>query len=86
MPRIQNTRGVSYAGAWLANGFHEDGFRTGLQAALALGDVKLPFEIRPPDRRVEALWMADLFDALERIRRMFSGFLVAVFLMVGVLL
>ncbi len=30
---IQNTRGVSYAGAWTKYGFHEDGFSSGLRVA-----------------------------------------------------
>lgn len=72
---IQNSRGISYAGAWLGYGFHEDGFSSGLKAALALGDVSLPFELRPPDRRVTHLWLADVFNTLEGIRQ----FLVSVF-------
>lgn len=49
-------------------GFHEDGFTSGLRAAVMLGGVKLPFVIRPADRKIEAEWMADVFDVLERIR------------------
>jgi predicted NAD/FAD-binding protein len=75
MPTIQNTRGISYAGAWMGYGFHEDGFTAGLNAAVALGAVKLPFDIRPPDRRVSALWTADVFNVLERMRRLISGLL-----------
>ena len=33
LPRIQNTRGISYAGAWTKYGFHEDGFSSGLACA-----------------------------------------------------
>ena len=37
MPRIQGRGGISYAGAWLGYGFHEDGLASGLAAARGLG-------------------------------------------------
>lgn len=40
---IQNTRGISYAGAWTKYGFHEDGFSSGLQVAQDHLHAKLPF-------------------------------------------
>ncbi|EIW73400.1 hypothetical protein TREMEDRAFT_14364, partial [Tremella mesenterica DSM 1558] len=40
---IQNKRGISFAGAWTGYGFHEDGFRSGMQVGEALG-VKGPWE------------------------------------------
>ena len=44
LPKIQNTRGISYAGAWTRYGFHEDGFSSGLKVALDHLGAKLPFE------------------------------------------
>ena len=41
---IQNQRGVSYCGAWTKYGFHEDGFSSGLKAAVEHLGAKLPFE------------------------------------------
>ena len=44
LPRIQNTRGISYAGAWTKYGFHEDGFSSGMKAAVDHLGAKLPFD------------------------------------------
>ena len=44
MHRIQNTRGISYAGAWTKYGFHEDGFSSGIIAATQYLGAELPFE------------------------------------------
>lgn len=44
LSRIQNTRGISYAGAWTKYGFHEDGFSSGLKVALEHLGAELPFE------------------------------------------
>lgn len=44
LSRIQNTRGISYAGAWTGYGFHEDGFSSGLKVAADHLGAKLPFE------------------------------------------
>jgi predicted NAD/FAD-binding protein len=35
--RLQGRDGLFFAGAWLGDGFHEAGLRTGLEAAFALG-------------------------------------------------
>jgi predicted NAD/FAD-binding protein len=37
LDEIQRVRHTSFAGAWTAHGFHEDGLRSGLDAAAALG-------------------------------------------------
>jgi len=44
LPRIQNTRGISYAGAWTKYGFHEDGFSSGLKVAVEHLGATLPFD------------------------------------------
>ncbi|TQS39295.1 hypothetical protein Golomagni_00182 [Golovinomyces magnicellulatus] len=45
LPRIQNKRNISYAGAWTRYGFHEDGFSSGLQVAVEHLGAKLPFQL-----------------------------------------
>lgn len=46
LPRIQNTRGISYCGAWTKYGFHEDGFSSGLKVAMDHLGAKLPFQFK----------------------------------------
>lgn len=41
---IQNTSGISYAGAWTKYGFHEDGFSSGLRVASEHLGAELPFD------------------------------------------
>jgi len=52
MDSIQGRGGVWYAGAWLGYGFHEDGLRSGLRIAAALGS--------------EPAWAADTGLSVER--------------------
>ncbi len=46
LPRIQNTRGISYCGAWTKYGFHEDGFSSGLKVAQDHLGAQLPFQFK----------------------------------------
>lgn len=43
---IQNKRGISYCGAWTKYGFHEDGFSSGLKAAIDHLGAEIPFEFK----------------------------------------
>lgn len=46
LPRIQNTRGISYCGAWTKYGFHEDAFSSGLKVAQDHLGAQLPFKFK----------------------------------------
>lgn len=45
MHKIQNKRSISFAGAYLKYGFHEDGFTSGLLAACSVEDKDLYYRI-----------------------------------------
>ncbi|ATZ57353.1 hypothetical protein BCIN_14g04990 [Botrytis cinerea B05.10] len=46
LPEIQNTRNISYCGAWTKYGFHEDGFSSGIKVAMDHLGATLPFEFK----------------------------------------
>lgn len=43
---IQNKRGITFAGAWTGYGFHEDGFTSGLRAAVDSLGAEVPWDIK----------------------------------------
>jgi predicted NAD/FAD-binding protein len=54
LPQIQGQRNVWWAGAWTANGFHEDGFRSGLRAVAGVDPSCLPAWARAYAAEVQA--------------------------------
>lgn len=44
LPKIQNSRNISFCGAWTKYGFHEDGFSSGLAVAMNHLGAELPFD------------------------------------------
>ncbi len=48
LKRIQGQDGIWFAGAWMGRGFHEDGLKSGLAAALALGG-RVPWHAKGVD-------------------------------------
>lgn len=60
LPRINGTRGISYAGAWTKYGFHEDGFSSGIKVAVEHLGAELPWEFVDSTftrgRRPELTW------------------------------
>jgi predicted NAD/FAD-binding protein len=86
LPRIQNKRGISYAGAWTKYGFHEDGFSSGIHVAQSHLGARLPFEFvdstysrgHQPDFRIKD-WLARIILLLiqvfviDLLQRVFGG-------------
>lgn len=50
LKRVQGQDGLWFAGAWMGRGFHEDGLKSGLSAALSLGG-QVPWEAKGVDIR-----------------------------------
>lgn len=48
-------------------GFQEGGFTFSHNVVLNLGRVTLSFEILPADWRVDIIWMAGVFNDLEKL-------------------
>ncbi|KAG8935549.1 hypothetical protein FRC02_007693 [Tulasnella sp. 418] len=71
LPRIQNTKGITFAGAWCKHGFHEDGFTAGMVVATKYLDATPPFKILSADRPAmnEGATLAKVFEWFELWRR-----------------
>ncbi|KAI1108023.1 amine oxidase [Nemania sp. NC0429] len=67
LPKIQNKRGISYAGAWTRDGFHEDGFSSGLAVAITHLGARLPFEFVDPTHNRGRQPELSILDWLLRI-------------------
>ena len=81
LPEIQGTRGISYAGAYWKYGFHEDGFTSGLRAALNLNlggvSCRSPFDVVDAECEIQSVcgggaFVEVVFEVLERwgVRRL----------------
>lgn len=75
LPGIQNTRGISYVGAWTKYGFHEDGFASAFKLLInAPFNVKPPFPLRPAQRTINSPSIPEhcgriVISLVEKVRR-----------------
>ena len=88
MSSIQNIRGISYAGAWLKYGFHEDGFTSGMTVASKYLNARPPFKIKSPERHpsFSSQTTARIWDSLEAWRIWLAGLILGPLLRLLVLL
>lgn len=56
MWRIQGHMGTWFAGAWLGQGFHEDGLQSGLEVAERIGGVARPWRVGGSRGRIAHNW------------------------------
>ncbi|KAI0059599.1 FAD/NAD(P)-binding domain-containing protein [Artomyces pyxidatus] len=89
MPKIQNVRGLSFAGAWMRYGFHEDGFAAGLRAAATLGS-STSFQVENAERAgaetvglvARAFGLFESSGARAAIGKVLSVWILTLFLLV----
>ncbi|KAJ9365971.1 hypothetical protein DTO280E4_267 [Paecilomyces variotii] len=73
--QIQGRRGIWFAGAWMREGFHEQGFTAGVKAAMDIWpEVKLPFPIvdcpSPEEERMKLSMEGHRLPGLMRLLRL----------------
>ncbi|KAJ9399941.1 hypothetical protein DTO282F9_3011 [Paecilomyces variotii] len=73
--QIQGRRGIWFAGAWMREGFHEQGFTAGVKAAMDIcPEVKLPFPIvdcpSPEEERMKLSMEGHRLPWLMRLLRL----------------
>ncbi|KAK2800246.1 hypothetical protein FQN50_008210 [Emmonsiellopsis sp. PD_5] len=83
LPKIQNTRGISYCGPWTGCGGYEDAVRSGLMVATEHLGARLPFEIvEDPEGVVRG--RMPVLTKRKRVVRLFVRVLLLVLLVMGV--
>jgi len=78
LPRIQNTRGISYCGAWTKYGFHEDGFSSGIKVAQDHLGAQLPFKFTDSTYSRGRRPVLGLFDLALRVWILFVQMIILV--------
>ncbi|KAK4688090.1 uncharacterized protein P7C73_g2028, partial [Tremellales sp. Uapishka_1] len=79
LPTIQNTRNISYGGAWTSYGFHEDGFTSGMRIATSAPfNAVPPFPLKPATRKIHTPSVGEhiarlLVVGIDEIRKRSQG-------------